>query len=182
QAPARPAGPPSGLPPLPPDHGAGERGRAEARAGPRGRRAARDERGRSGRRHAPPRGRGHAREPPRARGARGGGGGGPAPVLVQRPARGAPWGLPRAGPDGGRASERQGAAAPPPVGPATPQKSERQPLHGRPRRTRWGRRTRGCATTERRHDVVLGLVLTRSALGRPSSHGINSFETPSPTL
>ncbi len=59
---------------------------------------------------------------------------------------------------------------------------ERTHITWRTRSTRWVRRTIRCAKTERRHDVVMGFFINRSALGRLLGDAINSSATPSRLL
>ena len=90
-----------------------------------------------------------------------------------------PFGLTRSCIDGWGAYERHGSAEQHTRGKAHPQTSERTPIPWRTRSTRWVRRTICCAKTERRHDVVMGFFINRSALGRRLGDGSNSSATPS---
>ena len=97
--------------------------------------------------------------------------------MLARTALWEPCGLTRACIDGWGAYERHGAAEQHPRGKARPQTSERTPIPWRTRSTRWVRRTLCCAKTERRHDVVRGVFINRSALGRRLGDGSNSSAT-----
>jgi len=56
---------------------------------------------------------------------------------------------------------------------------ERKPINRRTRLTRLVRRTLCFSKTERMHDLVLGLFISRYDFGRLFSSGINTFETSS---
>src|SRR5262249_39592194 len=86
-------------------------------------------------------------------------------VVLQRQPLWAPLGLPRAGPDGWGADARPREAEPPTRATAPPQRRASQPRTWRPRRPRWGRRTRGVAQTAHRPAWVTGRLSPRSALG-----------------
>jgi insertion element IS1 protein InsB len=85
---------------------------------------------------------------------------------VQRKALRKPGGLPRDSPAEWGASTRQLAPAGHWPGTRHPQKSERQPLIVRTRITRLVRKTLCCSKTTQMQDIVIGLLVNRSACGR----------------
>ena len=156
----------TGLPGLPPEHVAGERGRSAALAPRRGLTAERAGLWREGHSTAPPRWLGRAMEHPRGPGGADVLGRRQETVLLPRHALLAPWGLPHFETAGWGAYERPSAAAKPRVGPEKTQTIENQPSQLRPRSKQWGRRTRGVAKTERLHDLGMELCIKRYAFGR----------------
>jgi len=144
--------------------------RAAALAVRHGRRAALDAMGRDVRSKAHPRWWGHALDHHPGQGVAYGVGRRQAPVCRALPGLCEPWGMTRAGTDGGGAYERQGQAEQPTGGQAHPQPRERKPINLRTRIKRWGRRTMCFSTTERRHDLVIGLFIKRYALGVAVGH------------
>jgi hypothetical protein len=81
--------------------------------------------------------------------------------------------------DGWGAYARHLEAEPHTVGKANTQKIESKHINLRTRIKRLVRRTICFSKTEHMHDLVIGLFINRYEFGRPISHGINSFETPS---
>jgi len=90
-----------------------------------------------------------------------------------------PFGITKVYTDGWGAYERHLAAEQHQVGKENTQKIESKHSNRRTRIKRLVRRTLCLAKTERMHDLVLGLFLTRSEFGQPLCSGINTCETPS---